>query len=89
VSQIQFKATTFYSKDVREICSVIANTEMFIGADSGMMHLANASQVPTVGLFSATVANKYKPYGNNSIAINTITSSIDEWFKILNNIAEP
>jgi ADP-heptose:LPS heptosyltransferase len=39
VSQIAFKSPTFYSKDIREIGAVIANTEIFIGADSGIMHL--------------------------------------------------
>jgi ADP-heptose:LPS heptosyltransferase len=37
----------FYSKDIREIGAVIANTEIFIGADSGIMHLASASLTPT------------------------------------------
>jgi hypothetical protein len=49
VSQIGFKAPTFYSKDVREIGALMANTEVFIGGDSGIMHLASASKVS--GLF--------------------------------------
>jgi ADP-heptose:LPS heptosyltransferase len=40
-----------YSKDVREIGALMANTEVFIGGDSGIMHLASASKVSTVGLF--------------------------------------
>ncbi len=71
VSKLSFKVPTFYSKDIRQIGSVIANTHMFIGADSGMMHLASAVQVPTVGLFSVTDQTRYEPYNNNSIAINT------------------
>ncbi|NDJ00043.1 glycosyltransferase family 9 protein [Flavobacterium sp. LaA7.5] len=71
VSQIDFKAPSFYSKDIREIASVIANTAFFIGADSGMMHLASASQTPTVGLFSITKANVYTPYNESSTSINT------------------
>jgi hypothetical protein len=51
VSQMGFKAPTFYSKDVREIGALMANTEVFIGGDSGIMHLASASKVSTVGLF--------------------------------------
>ncbi|KAF2329065.1 glycosyltransferase family 9 protein [Flavobacterium daemonense] len=73
VSQIQFKATSFYSKDVREIASVLANTVLFIGADSGIMHLANASHIPTVGLFSGLNIQKYQPYGFGSVAIDTNT----------------
>ena len=86
ISQIGFKATTFYSKDIREIGAVIANTAIFIGADSGIMHLASASLTSTVGLFSRDNQKTYEPYNNNSIAINTTTSTMDEWIKTINNI---
>lgn len=84
VSQIGFKAPTFYSRDVREIGSFIANTAIFIGADSGIMHLASASKTPTVGLFSGTNISKYEPYNNHSVAIDTNNSTIDEWIKTIN-----
>ena len=86
ISQIGFKAPTFYSKDIREIGSVIANTEIFIGADSGIMHLASASLTSTVGLFSRPNQNIYAPYNNNSIPINTNTSTTEESIKVINNI---
>ncbi|TPG31635.1 glycosyltransferase family 9 protein [Flavobacterium pectinovorum] len=71
VSQIHFRATSFYSKDIREIGAVLANTALFIGADSGIMHLANAAHTPVVGLFSVSNLQKYEPYGYNSIGIDT------------------
>jgi heptosyltransferase-3 len=71
VSQIRFKATSFYSKDIREIAAVIANTAIFIGADSGIMHLANAVHIPVVGLFSVSNCTKYEPYGDGSMGIDT------------------
>src|SRR5690606_26288002 len=46
VSQIDFAVPAFYSRDVRDIGAVIANTDVFVGADSGMMHLASAAQTP-------------------------------------------
>ena len=79
-SQIGFKAPAFYSKDIREIASLIANTEAFIGADSGMMHLASAAQTTVVGLFSVTNIEKYRPYGNGSIAIDTNVGNLNDWF---------
>lgn len=75
VSQIGFRAPSFYSSDIRRIGALIANTEAFIGADSGIMHLASASGAPVVGLFSASNSNVYRPYNKNSIAVNT--ESID------------
>jgi heptosyltransferase III len=78
VSQIDFTEPSYYSKDVREICSVMANTDVFVGADSGMMHLASASGVPTLGLFSVTNLNSYDPYGNKSKGIQTNELSKDD-----------
>lgn len=77
VSQIGFKAPTFYSNDVREIGAVIANTAVFIGADSGIMHLASAAGATTVGLFSADNINIYEPYNGSSIAIDTRKDSVE------------
>lgn len=86
VSQIGFKAPTFYSKDIREMGSLIANTEVFIGADSGIMHLASSAQTPTVGLFSGTNINMYTPYNNNSVSIDTNSGTTDDWIKIIDRI---
>jgi ADP-heptose:LPS heptosyltransferase len=87
ISMISFKAPTFYSKDVREIGAVIANTHAFIGADSGIMHLASAVHTPTVGLFSVSNINKYKPYNNNSITVDTNISGAENMcIKALNEI---
>ena len=86
VSQIGFKAPTFYSKDIREIGAIIANTQVFIGADSGIMHLASASLTPTAGLFSRPNQATYTPYNNNSIALNTNSSTTPESIKAIKNI---
>lgn len=88
VSQIGFKAPTFYSKDVREIGAVIANTDLFIGADSGIMHLASAVHTPTVGLFSVSNLKKYEPYDNNSIGVDVNNFSESEYFKVINTILD-
>ena len=86
VSKLSFKARSFYSRDIRKICAVIANTDLFIGGDSGMMHLAGASGTPTLGLFSVTDENLYAPYGNNNSAINTNATTIDDWMKIIGDV---
>ncbi|MDV6168959.1 glycosyltransferase family 9 protein [Flavobacterium sp. DG1-102-2] len=88
ISKINFKAPSFYSKDVREIAAVIANTSVFVGADSGIMHLAVSSQTPTVGLFSVTDPSKYEPYGNGSIAIDTNKLNYDQSIAEIRKILE-
>lgn len=78
VSQINFEVPSFYSKDIREIAAVIANTKLFIGADSGMMHLSSATNTTTVGLFSVTNLTIYQPYFENSFGIDTNVTSTSE-----------
>ncbi|WP_310378803.1 glycosyltransferase family 9 protein [Flavobacterium sp.] len=88
VSQINFEAPSYYSKDIREITAFLKNTSLFIGADSGMMHLASAAQIPIVGLFSVTTIEKYAPYNSKSVAIQTEHSGIDEWIQTIKNVLQ-
>jgi ADP-heptose:LPS heptosyltransferase len=86
ISQIGFVAPTFYSKDIREIGAVIASTVLFIGADSGIMHLASSAHTPTIGLFSRDNLKTYEPYNNNSVAINTNRGDIENWIETINDV---
>lgn len=70
-SRIAFKEPSYYSHDIREIASVIANCVLFVGSDSGIMHLASASKTNVIGLFQVTSPQMYAPYGNSSLGINT------------------
>jgi heptosyltransferase-3 len=85
-SKISFKAPTFSSKDVREVGSLIANTELFICADGGIMHLGSSVHVPTIGLFSVTSVHSYQPYNDHSVGINTNNSNTEECIKAINKI---
>ena len=84
VSQIGFSIPAYYSKDLREIASVLANVRLFIGADSGMMHLAVAAGVTTVGLFSITKMDVYAPYGNLNKGIDTTRVTMDQLMDEIN-----
>ncbi|MBJ7881823.1 glycosyltransferase family 9 protein [Gelidibacter salicanalis] len=86
VSQIDFKSTHFYSKDLREIASIIENSVVFIGADSGMMHLAASTNTTTLGLFNVTKSSIYGPYGGQNQSIDTNTAEIRDILKIVNAI---
>ena len=85
ISQINFAAKSYYSNDIREIASVMHNVKLFIGADSGMMHLAHSSNVTTIGLFSVTEKEFYGVYGDKNININT---NINDVNFIINSIKE-
>lgn len=88
VSQIDFAAPSFYSRDIREIASVIRNLEIFVTADCGIMHLASSANIPVIGLFSVTNINRYHPYGNNSIALNTNNSNIEDIIAAIDKILD-
>lgn len=70
-TQLDGDFASYYTRDLRRLASVIANMDGFISADCGVMHLAVASGTPTVGLFSVTSSSKYRPYGQNNMAIDT------------------
>ena len=85
ISKINFASKSYYSRDIREIASVMYNCEVFIGADSGMMHLAHSSNTKTIGLFSITEPEFYGVYGDENISINT---NIYDHDYIINKIKE-
>lgn len=83
VSQINFTSTHFHSKDLREIASIIENSEIFIGADCGIMHLSASTNTTTIGLFNQTNSNIYCPYGNKNLSVDTNTIQISELIEII------
>ena len=52
-----------------EIFLIMKECSLFIGNDSGLMHLAAASGIPTVGLFGPSNSKKYRPWGEKSSVI--------------------
>nr|WP_225737500.1 glycosyltransferase family 9 protein [Dyella acidiphila] len=63
VSMLSSRYPAYYSSDLRKIASVLSSLDVYISADCGIMHLACASDVPTMGLFTATSAEEWGPYG--------------------------
>ena len=86
VSQVDFSAVHYYSQDLREIATIIENTEVFIGADCGMMHLAASTNTTTIGLFSVTDPEVYRPYGNKNISISINEFYNDDVIKEINKV---
>ena len=52
-----------------EAAAVLQRASLFIGNDSGLMHLSAATGVPTIGLFGPTDATTYGPAGRCAMAV--------------------
>jgi ADP-heptose:LPS heptosyltransferase len=52
-----------------EIAAFLSRASLFVGNDSGLMHLAAASGAPTLGLFGPTNAGEYAPAGPRAVAL--------------------
>jgi ADP-heptose:LPS heptosyltransferase len=55
--------------DLPEVAAVLARAAIFIGNDSGLMHLAAAAGAPTLGLFGPTPSDEYGPAGPRAQAV--------------------
>lgn len=55
--------------DPREMAAAIAATDIFVSADTGPMHIASATAVPTVGLFTVTDPRFYRPLKTQDIVL--------------------
>nr|WP_255575273.1 glycosyltransferase family 9 protein [Caldovatus aquaticus] len=55
--------------EVPEAAAALARCALFVGNDSGPMHLAAAAGAPTLGLFGPTSAEEYGPVGARAAAV--------------------
>ena len=62
----------------RGLTAAIAATRMFISTDTGPMHLASTTAVPTVGLFLASDPGLYGPLKPDDLAIDVARHSPDQ-----------
>ena len=56
---------------LREMASILKYCQLFIGNDSGPMHVAAASGVPSIGLFGPGEYERFRPWGNDHEVIRS------------------
>lgn len=59
------------TQDLLTTAACIKNATLFIGNDSGLMHLSAAMGTPTIALFGPTEKEKYAPFGSHCIVVST------------------
>jgi heptosyltransferase III len=72
---IDARFASMYCPSLRELTAAIAATHMFISADTGPMHLASSTPVPTVALFRASDPALYGPLKGTDAVINITEST--------------
>jgi heptosyltransferase III len=50
---------------------VLRRAALFVGNDTGLMHIAAAAGAPTLGLFGPTQSSRYAPWGARTAAAQT------------------
>lgn len=59
------------TEDLPTVAACLKRCSLFVGNDSGLMHMAAASGIPTVGLFGPSRPENYRPWGAATIAVRT------------------
>jgi heptosyltransferase-3 len=57
--------------DLLTVAACLKRSSIYIGNDSGLMHLAAATRVPTLGLFGPSKEEHYGPWGKHCAIVRT------------------
>jgi heptosyltransferase-3 len=57
--------------DLLVVAAALRRTSLFIGNDTGLMHIAAAIGTPTLGLFGPSLASQYAPWGRHTAVVQT------------------
>ena len=67
-------ATLACPTNIPQLYALLERVDMYIGGDTGVMHLASAAQTPVVAIFGPTDVKVNAPYGPNSIIVRNEVS---------------
>jgi heptosyltransferase III len=57
--------------DLLDVAACLERARLFVGNDSGLMHLAAAAGAPTLGLFGPSPEQRYGPWGAQTALVRT------------------
>lgn len=87
-SKLSMKLLEISNKDLRKLGGMLSQLEAFVCADTGPMHLASASGVPTIALFNQTRPARYGTLGREDLSleikgldVQTVAGHIDAHLK--------
>ena len=59
------------SLDLLTVFACLKRSTLFVGNDSGLMHMAAAADIPTLGLFGPSRPELYRPWGERAAFVRT------------------
>jgi len=59
------------SADLLNVFALLRRCSLFVGNDSGLMHMAAAADIPTLGLFGPSAEWRYRPWGARTAVVRT------------------
>jgi len=73
------RTVIFGDEDLLTVQACLERSDIYIGNDSGLMHMAAAAGIPTLGLFGPTREENYGPCGPIAAHVHTDMSYEDIW----------
>ncbi|KAB2907070.1 MAG: glycosyltransferase family 9 protein [Ignavibacteriales bacterium] len=67
VEEVDFSVQTLIDRSIPEVAAVIARSSLFITNDTGIMHVAGATDTPQISLFGPTNPFVWAPTGTNKV----------------------
>lgn len=74
VARLSEGAATPVNCDLSHLIALTRRASLFIGGDTGPLHLAAALRVPVVALFGPTDPERNGPYGTHSVVLRSVES---------------
>lgn len=69
LSQTRFEPIRAYGFSLRELAALVACSAVYVGSDTGILHLAAAVGVPLVGIYGPTDPSQWLPFGDRFVAL--------------------
>jgi len=76
-------------KGLQTAAACLKRASLYVGNDSGLMHLAAALGVPTVGLFGVGYPDIYGPWGDKCAAVTTPETRDELWARLASSNPPP
>ena len=69
IKEVDFKIGLFINRSISEVAALISKSNLFITNDTGIMHVAGATNTPQISVFGPTNPFNWAPFGKQKYFI--------------------